>query len=259
MGSFLFAGPTGVGKTELSKQLASQLGIAFVRFDMSEYMEKHTVSRLIGSPPGYVGFDQGGQLTEAVHRNPYCVLLLDEIEKAHEDLFNILLQVMDYAALTDSNGRKSDFRNVILIMTTNTGAREAMQNAIGFESDIHSDRSLKAVEKAFSPEFRNRLSAIIQFNALDLTQVESIVERMVGELSKRLQKKRVHLELSPEARTYLAKKGFDRRYGARPIQRLIEQEIAYVLSTEILFGRLASSRGGKVKVEVKEGKLEFKS
>ena len=255
VGSFLFAGPTGVGKTELSKQLARQLGIAFVRFDMSEYMEKHTVSRLIGSPPGYVGFEQGGQLTEAIHRNPHCVLLLDEIEKAHEDLFNILLQVMDYASLTDSNGRKSDFRNVILIMTTNTGARESMQNAIGFEADTHAGHSLKAVEKAFNPEFRNRLSAIIQFNALDLTQVEAIVERMAGELSKRLQKKRIHLELSVEARSYLAKKGFDSRYGARPIQRLIEQEIAHVLSTQILFGKLAS--GGKVKVELEKEELKF--
>ena len=256
VGSFLFAGPTGVGKTELSKQLAEQLGIAFLRFDMSEYMEKHSASRLIGSPPGYVGFEEGGQLTEALNRTPHCVLLLDEIEKAHEDLFNMLLQVMDYATLTDNNGRKADFRNAVLIMTTNTGAREAMQNAIGFESDRHADRNLKAIEKAFSPEFRNRLSGIIRFNSLGSAQVESIVEGMVEKLSKRLEKKRISLELSPEARSYLAKKGFDPRHGARPIQRLIEKEIAHVLSKEILFGPLSSS-GGKVKIELEKDKLKF--
>ncbi len=249
IGSFLFAGPTGVGKTELSKQLALHLGINFLRFDMSEYMEKHTVSRLIGSPPGYVGYDEGGQLTEAIHRTPHCVLLLDEIEKAHIDLYNILLQVMDYATLTDNNGRKSDFKNVILIMTTNLGAFDAMRNPIGFESELHKDRSLKAIEKSFTPEFRNRLSSIIQFNPLDMKQIEQIVERVVGELSKRLEAKKIILKLTKEARVYLGQKGFDKRFGARPIQRLIETEIAHPLSKEILFGKLAN--GGKVLIKVK--------
>ncbi|MCB1326880.1 MAG: ATP-dependent Clp protease ATP-binding subunit ClpA [Spirochaetales bacterium] len=244
VGSFLFAGPTGVGKTELARQLSEQLGIAFIRFDMSEYMEKHTVSRLIGSPPGYVGFDQGGQLTEAIHRNPHAVLLLDEIEKAHEDLFNILLQIMDYATLTDNNGRKSDFRQVILIMTTNTGARESMQRAIGFGQEFHQDRSAKAVERVFSPEFRNRLTAIVQFNGLQMPHVERIVDKMIGELEERLRSKKITLKLEDSGRQYLAKKGFDPHYGARPVRRLIETEISHRLSNEILFGAL--SGGGLV-------------
>ncbi len=250
VGSFLFAGPTGVGKTELAKQLAELLGIGFIRFDMSEYMEKHTVSRLIGSPPGYVGFDQGGQLTEAIHRQPHAVLLLDEIEKAHEDLYNILLQVMDYATLTDNNGRKSDFRQIILIMTTNTGAQEASRRSIGFGDDIHTDRNLKAVERAFSPEFRNRLTAVVQFNRLGDDHVDRIVRKMVGELEERLKSKKIKLELDDAARTYLADKGFDDRFGARPIRRVVETEISHALSTEILFGKLA--KGGTVKISAQE-------
>jgi ATP-dependent Clp protease ATP-binding subunit ClpA len=255
VGSFLFAGPTGVGKTEVARQLAQTLGIEFLRFDMSEYMEKHTVSRLIGSPPGYVGFDQGGQLTDAIHRHPHAVLLLDEIEKAHEDLYNILLQVMDYATLTDNNGRKSDFRQVILIMTTNTGARESMVKPVGFGQKEYEDRSLKAVEKAFSPEFRNRLTAIIQFQPLDLKIAEQIVVKMVSQLEERLKAKGINLVLEDSARKYLAEKGFDPKFGARPLRRLIETEISHVLSSEILFGKLA--KGGKVVIKEGEGKLGF--
>ncbi len=255
VGSFLFAGPTGVGKTELAKQLAERLGVEFIRFDMSEYMEKHTISRLIGSPPGYVGFDQGGQLTEAIHRNPHAVLLLDEIEKAHEDLYNILLQVMDYATLTDNNGRKSDFRQVVLIMTTNTGAQEASRRSIGFGEDIHTNRNLKAVENAFTPEFRNRLTAIVQFNRLGDEHVGRIVDKMVGELEERLKAKKIKLRLEDSARKYLINTGFDDRFGARPIRRLIETEISHALSSEILFGGL--TKGGLVIVREKDGKLEF--
>jgi ATP-dependent Clp protease ATP-binding subunit ClpA len=255
VGSFLFAGPTGVGKTELAKQLAEHLGVEFIRFDMSEYMEKHTISRLIGSPPGYVGFDQGGQLTEAIHRNPHAVLLLDEIEKAHEDLYNILLQVMDYATLTDNNGRKSDFRQIILIMTTNTGAQDASRRSIGFGEDIHTNRNLKAVENAFSPEFRNRLTAIVQFNRLGDEHVGRIVDKMVAELEERLKAKKIKLRLEDSARKYLIDTGFDDRFGARPIRRLIETEISHALSSEILFGGL--TKGGVVVVRETDGKLEF--
>ncbi len=255
IGAFLFAGPTGVGKTEVARQLAQVMGIEFIRFDMSEYMEKHTVSRLIGSPPGYVGFDQGGQLTEAIHRHPHAVLLLDEIEKAHEDLFNILLQVMDHATLTDNNGRKSDFTQVVLIMTTNTGARESMVRNIGFEKRAYEDKSLKAIEKQFSPEFRNRLTSVVQFKALTLEIAESIVVKMIGELEARLKMKQISLTLDSAARRYLAEKGFDAQYGARPMRRLIENEISHVLSSEILFGKL--EKGGQVLVTVQDGKLKF--
>ena len=257
IGSFLFAGPTGVGKTELAKQLAASLDIGFVRFDMSEYMEKHAVSRLIGSPPGYVGFDQGGQLTEAVHRQPHAVLLLDEIEKAHPDIDSILLQIMDYATLTDNNGRKTDFRQIIVIMTTNTGARESMANAIGFEqaTDI-GGRSHKAIEKAFNPEFRNRLTAVVQFNSLGTDIAEQIVEKMVSELEARLRAKNVTLTLDGSARRYLAEKGYDPQFGARPIRRLIETEISHALSSEILFGRLA--KGGEVTVVADDDGLQFR-
>jgi ATP-dependent Clp protease ATP-binding subunit ClpA len=256
IGSFLFAGPTGVGKTELAKQLAAALDIGFLRFDMSEYMEKHAVSRLIGSPPGYVGFDQGGQLTAAIHRQPHCVLLLDEIEKAHSDIDNILLQIMDYATLTDNNGRKSDFRNVILIMTTNTGAREGMANAIGFEQKAdYSSKSDKAVEKAFAPEFRNRLTAIVQFRSLGMEIAEQVCEKMVSELEQRLKARGVHLTLDPTARTWIAKKGYDPKYGARPMKRVIETEISHKLSHEILFGRLA--KGGDVVIKANEEGLVF--
>ncbi len=256
IGSFLFAGPTGVGKTELARQLAQVLGIGFVRFDMSEYMEKHSVSRLIGSPPGYVGFDQGGQLTEAVHRNPHAVVLLDEIEKAHEDIYNILLQVMDYATLTDNNGRKTDFRQAILILTTNTGAREAQNRAIGFEQvATHRDRSSKAIERAFSPEFRNRLTAMVHFKPLGIEIAEQIAEKMITELEARLKAQNITLVLEPEARRYLAERGFDQTYGARPIRRLIEQEVSHALSEEILFGRLA--KGGQVTIGCQDGRLTF--
>ncbi len=257
IGSFLFAGPTGVGKTELARQLAHVLGIEFIRFDMSEYMEKHTVSRLIGSPPGYVGFDQGGQLTEAVHRTPHAVVLLDELEKAHEDIFNILLQVMDYATLTDNNGRKTDFRQTILIMTTNTGARESAARPIGFEQKSnYQDRSEKAVESAFTPEFRNRLTRIVQFRSLGIEVVERVVEKMIAELEARLKAQNITLVLEPAARRYLASKGFDYRYGARPIRRLIETEISHALSDEILFGRLA--KGGQITIGARKDKLTFK-
>jgi ATP-dependent Clp protease ATP-binding subunit ClpA len=256
IGSFLFAGPTGVGKTELAKQLATNMDIEFMRFDMSEYMEKHAVSRLIGSPPGYVGFDQGGQLTEAIHRTPHCVLLLDEIEKAHPDIDNILLQIMDYATLTDNNGRKTDFRNVVLIMTTNTGAREGMANAIGFEqtADV-AGRSAKAIEKAFNPEFRNRLTSIVQFRSLGQSVAERIVEKMMAELEARLKVKHVTLVLETSARSWLALKGYDEQFGARPLRRLIETEVSHQLSSEILFGKLAT--GGTVTISADDSGLVF--
>lgn len=255
IGSFLFSGPTGVGKTELAKQLAKVLGIEFLRFDMSEYMEKHTVSRLIGAPPGYVGFEQGGLLTDAIHRNPHAVLLLDELEKAHEDIFNILLQIMDHATLTDNNGRKSDFRQIVLIMTTNTGARDSMARNIGFGQKEFEDKSMKAIEKTFNPEFRNRLTSIVQFNSLDMNVAEQIVEKVIAEVEERLKAKGVSLTLEPSARSYLAEKGFDSKFGARPIRRLIENEISQVLSQEILFGQLA--KGGHVIIACSGEKLEF--
>ncbi|MEM7007524.1 MAG: ATP-dependent Clp protease ATP-binding subunit ClpA [Thermodesulfobacteriota bacterium] len=256
VGNFMFAGPTGVGKTELAKQLAEAMGIEFIRFDMSEYMEKHTVSRLIGSPPGYVGYDEGGQLTEAVHQNPHAVLLLDEIEKAHEDIYNVLLQVMDHATLTDSNGRKVDFRQIVLILTTNTGSRESNQRSVGFGKEEYEDKSAQAIERYFSPEFRNRLNATLHFNSLSKEVVERIVDKMVGQLADRLKAKKVVLELTDEARSYIAEQGYDKQLGARPIQRLIDHEIAQKLSQEILFGNLTS--GGDVKILInKEKELDF--
>ena len=255
IGCFLFSGPTGVGKTEVAKQLAHIMGIEFIRFDMSEYMEKHTVSRLIGAPPGYVGFDQGGLLTDAINRNPYAVLLLDEIEKAHPDLFNILLQVMDHAALTDNNGKKADFRNIILIMTTNAGAREMSGAPLGFGARSNAGKGKEAIEKMFSPEFRNRLDAMIVFNSLSMEIIERVVDKFIIELDHQLNEKKVFLQLTVKARRWLAEKGYDPSFGARPMARLIQNEIKRVLADEILFGRLQS--GGKVEVDENEGKLAF--
>ena len=255
IGCFLFAGPTGVGKTEVAKQLAHTMGIEFIRFDMSEYMEKHTVSRLIGAPPGYVGFDQGGLLTDAVNRNPYAVLLLDEIEKAHPDLFNILLQVMDHAALTDNNGKKADFRNIILIMTTNAGAREMSGSPLGFGAPSNAGKGKEAVEKMFSPEFRNRLDAMISFNSLSRENIERVVDKFIIELDHQLNDRKVFLSLTAAARRWFADRGYDPAFGARPMARLIQNEIKRVLADEILFGKLQN--GGKVEVDESDGKLTF--
>jgi ATP-dependent Clp protease ATP-binding subunit ClpA len=254
VGAFLFAGPTGVGKTEVARQLAKVMGIEFLRFDMSEYMERHTVSRLIGAPPGYVGFDQGGLLTDAINKTPHCVLLLDEIEKAHPDLFNILLQVMDHAALTDNNGRKADFRNVVLVMTTNAGAQELARSMIGFHGGT-SGSPKNIIERMFSPEFRNRLSAIIDFAPLSPVVVERVVEKFIGELSDRLKAQKVKLEVTEKARKWLADHGYDPKFGARPLGRLIENEIARSLADELLFGRL--KKGGTALVDLEDDKLSF--
>ena len=255
IGCFLFSGPTGVGKTEVAKQLAQIMGIEFIRFDMSEYMEKHTVSRLIGAPPGYVGFDQGGLLTDAINRNPYAVLLLDEIEKAHPDLFNILLQVMDHATLTDNNGKKADFRNIILIMTTNAGAREMSSTPLGFGARSNAGKGKEAIEKMFSPEFRNRLDAMIVFNSLTMEIIERVVDKFIIELDHQLNEKKVFLQLTVKGRRWLAERGYDPSFGARPMARLIQNEIKRVLADEILFGQLQS--GGKVEVDENDGKLTF--
>ncbi|MCS6924271.1 MAG: ATP-dependent Clp protease ATP-binding subunit ClpA [Candidatus Binatia bacterium] len=255
VGSFLFTGPTGVGKTEVAKQLAATLGLQFLRFDMSEYMEKHTVSRLIGAPPGYVGFDQGGLLTEAITRNPHSVLLLDEIEKAHPDLFNILLQVMDHATLTDNNGKKADFRHVILIMTSNAGAREMATAAIGFGERSNASKGQQALEKLFTPEFRNRLDAIVTFNPLTPAAVERVVDKFMNELAGQLRERGVTITLTAAARRYLAEKGYDATYGARPMARLIQREVKQVLADEILFGKL--QHGGRVTIDLGEDGLTF--
>ncbi len=258
VGSFLFAGPTGVGKTEVSRQLASVLGINFIRFDMSEYMEKHTVARLIGAPPGYVGFDQGGLLTDAIRKNPYSVLLLDEIEKAHPDIFNVLLQVMDYATLTDNNGKKADFRNVIIIMTSNAGARDITKGVVGFGDRIIESRAkgIDAINKLFSPEFRNRLDGIITFRSLTHEIMEMVVDKFINELSLQLKPKKVNIVLSAGARRWLAEKGYDPLFGARPLSRLIQEEIKDTLADEMLFGKL--KKGGVVSIEISKGKLVFK-
>jgi ATP-dependent Clp protease ATP-binding subunit ClpA len=257
-GCFLFTGPTGVGKTELAKQLARLLGNEFHRFDMSEYMEKHAVSRLIGAPPGYVGFEQGGLLVDAVRAHPYSVVLLDEIEKAHLDFFNILLQVMDHATLTDNSGRKADFRQVVLIMTSNAGSREMSARAIGFADNAAGEaksRSKQAIERVFSPEFRNRLDAIVTFGALTPEVMETIVEKFVLELEAQLRERRVAITLTPDARAYLGKKGYDPVYGARPLARLVQAEVRDPLTDEILFGRLQD--GGTVTIGVADGALTF--
>src|SRR5258706_11483099 len=254
VGSFLFSGPTGVGKTEVSKQLAEVLGVEFLRYDMSEYAEPHTVSRLIGAPPGYVGFDQGGLLTEAIMRTPHAVLVLDEIEKAHPNLFNLLLQVMDSATLTDNNGKKADFRNVILIMTTNAGARELSSGGMGFRNSSDTKGNAKGViERTFTPEFRNRLDAWVPFKALDMDVIKLIVDKFINELNGQLAEKRVLVKLTEEAREWLAKNGFDARYGARPMARLIHEKIKQPLAKEILFGKLTD--GGSSLVEVKDDDL----
>jgi ATP-dependent Clp protease ATP-binding subunit ClpA len=257
VGSFLFTGPTGVGKTEVSRQLARILGVEFLRFDMSEYMEKHTVARLIGAPPGYIGFDQGGLLTDGIRKHPYSILLLDEIEKAHPDLFNILLQVMDHATLTDNNGKKADFRNVIIIMTSNAGSREMSSRSIGFgdSSKDTESKGQKAIEGFFSPEFRNRLDSTITFHALTVEIMKLIVDKFIKELNEQLAAKKVVLTITPDVRFYLAKKGYDPTYGARPLSRLIQTEIKDGLSDEILFGRL--TKGGVITVDLKDDELVF--
>ncbi len=255
IGSFLFLGPTGVGKTEVTKQLAKVMGVELIRFDMSEYMERHTVSRLIGAPPGYVGYDQGGLLTEAVNKHPHAVLLLDEIEKAHPDVFNLLLQVMDHGSLTDNNGRKADFRNIILVMTTNAGAEEGSRASIGFSQQDHSSDSLKAIENNFSPEFRNRLDAIVQFKPLDISIVGSVVDKFIFELEHLLTDKNVTLALDPEARLWLAEHGCDPKMGARPMARLIQDKIKKPLANDLLFGKLA--KGGHVRIYVEGEELAF--
>ena len=257
IGAFVFAGPTGVGKTELAKQLAETLGVQFLRFDMSEYMERHTVSRLIGAPPGYVGFDQGGLLTDAIHQNPHAVLLLDEIEKAHPDLFNLLLQVMDHGALTDNNGRKSDFRHVVLIMTSNVGARELSRRMPGFGAagDERFGDTDEAFKRMFSPEFRNRLDAKVDFAPLDPAIMGRIVDKFIAELALQLAERKVKIELTESARAHLAKKGYDPMNGARPLGRVIQDEIKRPLTDEMLFGKLAS--GGAVRVDVVDDKVTF--
>lgn len=253
VGSFLFAGPTGVGKTEVTSQLAACLGLNLVRFDMSEYMESHTVSRLIGAPPGYVGYDQGGLLTDAVIKNPHCVVLLDEIEKAHPDVYNLLLQVMDHGTLTDNNGRKADFRHVTLVMTTNAGVQETVRKSIGFKQQDHSQDALSEINRVFSPEFRNRLDEIIWFNHLDMTVIAKVVDKFLVELQAQLDDKAVTLEVSDEARTLLAEKGYDKSMGARPMARVVTELIKRPLADEILFGQL--EKGGTARVDVDGDKL----
>lgn len=255
VGSFLFTGPTGVGKTEVARQLATVLGVGFLRYDMSEYMEKHTVSRLIGAPPGYVGFDQGGLLTSAIRKTPHCVLLLDEIEKAHGDLFDILLQVMDHASLTDNNGRQADFRNVILIMTSNAGARDMIRKSVGFNRTMDVAKGNKEIERLFSPEFRNRLTEIVTFNKLAPEVMERIVDKFIKQLESQLQNKNVEISLTEAARRWLATKGYDDLFGARPLGRLIQQSVRQPIAEQMLFGKL--EQGGKVVIDERGGELAF--
>ncbi|MBS0514385.1 MAG: ATP-dependent Clp protease ATP-binding subunit ClpA [Proteobacteria bacterium] len=256
IGNFLLAGPTGVGKTEVTRQLAMQLGIELIRFDMSEYMEAHSVSRLIGAPPGYVGFDQGGLLTEQITKHPHCVLLLDEIEKAHPDVYNILLQIMDHGKLTDTNGREANFRNVILVMTTNAGAAQAARRSIGFVEQSHATDAMETIRRAFTPEFRNRLDAVIQFASLDFEHILRVVDKFLIELEAQLQEKHVVLTVDAEARRWLAEHGFDKQMGARPMARVIQENVKRPLADELLFGKLAD--GGKVFLSVKDDKLDVR-
>ncbi|MCR9279094.1 MAG: ATP-dependent Clp protease ATP-binding subunit ClpA [Pseudomonadaceae bacterium] len=255
IGSFLFAGPTGVGKTEVCRQLANIMGVELLRYDMSEYMERHTVSRLIGAPPGYVGFDQGGLLTEAVTKHPHCVVLLDEVEKAHPEVFNLLLQVMDHGTLTDNNGRKADFRNVVLIMTTNAGAQAMSRRSIGFSEQDHTTDGMETIKKMFTPEFRNRLDSIISFNPLGTDVIKTVVDKFLTELQAQLDDKKVMLEVDDAAREWLAREGYDEKMGARPMQRLIQEKIKRELAEDILFGDLA--KGGVVKVTVENDQLSL--
>jgi ATP-dependent Clp protease ATP-binding subunit ClpA len=250
IGSFLFAGPTGVGKTEVTKQLAKVMGVEFIRFDMSEYMERHTVSRLIGAPPGYVGFDQGGLLTDSINKHPHCVLLFDEIEKAHPDVFNLLLQVMDHGSLTDTNGRKSDFRNVIIIMTTNAGAQLMSRRTMGFTEQKHETDGMEELKRMFTPEFRNRLDGIIQFKALDERTIANVVDKFIIELEHQLESKKVVMHIEESVRQWLAKKGYDPKMGARPMARVIQDHLKRVLADELLFGGL--TKGGNVTVSLNE-------
>ena len=255
IGNFLLAGPTGVGKTEVTKQLAQLLGVELIRFDMSEYMERHTVSRLIGAPPGYVGFDQGGLLTEAVIKHPHAVVLLDEIEKAHPDVFNLLLQVMDHGSLTDNNGRKADFRNIILVMTTNAGAEESSRRSMGLIEQNHVTDAMEVIRKMFTPEFRNRLDAIVAFAPLGRAQIVRVVDKFLMQLEEQLSAKGVHLDVDEDAKQWLAERGYDARMGARPMARVIQESLKRPLAEELLFGKLAN--GGSVNVSVKDGQLEF--
>ncbi|MCG8509678.1 MAG: AAA family ATPase, partial [Rhodospirillales bacterium] len=255
IGCYLFSGPTGVGKTEVARQLSRTLGVDLVRFDMSEYMERHSVSRLIGAPPGYVGFDQGGLMTDAIDQQPHSVLLLDEIEKAHPDVFNILLQIMDHGKLTDHNGKSVDFRNVDLIMTTNAGAADLAKPAIGFEREDREGDDQEAIERMFTPEFRNRLDAIVPFAALSPEVVGMVVDKFIIELETQLADRNVTIELTDEARQWLARKGYDKNFGARPLARIIQEYIKKALAEELLFGKLAD--GGLVRVEIKDGKPVF--
>lgn len=255
IGSFLFAGPTGVGKTEVTQQLSNVMGVELIRFDMSEYMERHAVSRLIGAPPGYVGFDQGGLLTDAVIKNPYSIVLLDEIEKAHSDIYNILLQVMDHGTLTDNNGRKVDFRNVVVVMTTNAGVQETSRKSIGFKQQDHSHDAMSEIHRTFTPEFRNRLDGIIWFNHLETDVILQVVDKFIVELQAQLDNKGVSIEVTNEARQWLGDKGYDRNMGARPMARLIQEEVKKNLANELLFGSLVD--GGSVKIDIKDEKLNF--